>query len=257
MTGSAITGCYTNAEVNGSHALVLQDAGTSCPKGTSAVTWGQQGPAGPAGQAGAAGPQGPAGPTGPTGQTGAAGAAGQAGAPGTGATVTPLFPGDPNCASGGVMVTDGNGNPAFVCDGAAGQPGSAGATGPAGPGYVFTTASGTEGPALTDGTYFIDVEAGISSTGPADPLIGLCNIHGTDTKGGPQANTIAGTFALPAVSTGEATSTTFSFSGIMTVSGAPSGSAGVTPGFGCEDTTPSAVTPASVTWWVSPVGTSS
>ncbi len=41
-----ITGCYTTAAVNGSHALVLQDAGTSCPKGTTALTWNQTGPAG-------------------------------------------------------------------------------------------------------------------------------------------------------------------------------------------------------------------
>ena len=41
-----ITGCYTTAAVNGSHALVLQNAGTSCPSGTSAISWNEQGPAG-------------------------------------------------------------------------------------------------------------------------------------------------------------------------------------------------------------------
>jgi hypothetical protein len=51
-----IDGCYTNAEVNGSHAFVLQDQGTSCPSGTTAIEWNQTGPQGPAGPAG---PQGP------------------------------------------------------------------------------------------------------------------------------------------------------------------------------------------------------
>jgi len=71
-----VHGCYTNAEVNGSHALVLQDAGTTCPKGTTAVSWNEQG------SAGATGPQGPAGPTGTQGPAGPAGAAGATGATG-------------------------------------------------------------------------------------------------------------------------------------------------------------------------------
>lgn len=41
-----ITGCYGNADVHGSHALILQDGGTSCPKGTTAISWNEQGPAG-------------------------------------------------------------------------------------------------------------------------------------------------------------------------------------------------------------------
>ncbi len=84
-----IYGCFTNVAIHGTHALVLQDAGTTCPKGTTAVSWSQQGPAGPQG------PQGP---------QGAAGAAGQQGPPGTGATVTPLPPGDSNCPDGGAKV---------------------------------------------------------------------------------------------------------------------------------------------------------
>ena len=71
-----IHGCYTNAQINGGHVFVLQDAGTTCPKGTTAVSWNQAGPAGPpgatgpAGQTGATGPQGPAGPAGPPGSAG-------------------------------------------------------------------------------------------------------------------------------------------------------------------------------------------
>lgn len=61
--GGGIHGCYTNTALNGSHALVLQDAGTSCPKGTTAISWAVQGPQGPAGPTGPVGPTGPAGPT--------------------------------------------------------------------------------------------------------------------------------------------------------------------------------------------------
>src|SRR5689334_24491404 len=49
-----IHGCWTNTAVNGTHVFVLQDAGTTCPKGTTAISWNQQG------RAGAAGPAGPA-----------------------------------------------------------------------------------------------------------------------------------------------------------------------------------------------------
>ena len=136
-----IHGCWTNAAINGTHVFVLQDAGTNCPKGTTAISWNQQGPAGPAGPAGAIGPagpagpkgdtgtQGPAGPAGPAGPKGDTGAAGAAGAPGTGATVASLASGDPNCANGGASVTDGNGSTAYVCNGAPGPQGPPGTGG--------------------------------------------------------------------------------------------------------------------------------
>jgi hypothetical protein len=41
-----IDGCWTNAEVNGAHGFVLQDQGTACPKGTTAISWNQTGAAG-------------------------------------------------------------------------------------------------------------------------------------------------------------------------------------------------------------------
>jgi hypothetical protein len=53
-----IHGCWTNAAINGTHVFVLQDAGTTCPNRTTAISWNQQGPAGPAGPAGLAGPAG-------------------------------------------------------------------------------------------------------------------------------------------------------------------------------------------------------
>jgi hypothetical protein len=47
-----IHGCYSVKSINGSHTLVLQDIGTTCPSNTIAVKWNQQGPAGPAGPVG-------------------------------------------------------------------------------------------------------------------------------------------------------------------------------------------------------------
>jgi hypothetical protein len=78
-SSGAIHGCYTNAKIDGSHVIVLQDAGTTCPKGTTAIIWNQTGPAGPAGATGPQGPAGTDGATGPAGPTGAPGPAGPAG----------------------------------------------------------------------------------------------------------------------------------------------------------------------------------
>jgi hypothetical protein len=64
VNGSGVIhGCYTTKAIKGSHSFVLQDIGTSCPTGTTAITWNQHGPAGPQGPAGATGAQGPAGPS--------------------------------------------------------------------------------------------------------------------------------------------------------------------------------------------------
>jgi hypothetical protein len=84
-SSGVIHGCWTNAEVGGTHAFVLQDAGTSCPKGTTAISWNQtgiQGPQGPQGATGATGPQGPKGDPGTTGATGQQGPPGPVGAQG-------------------------------------------------------------------------------------------------------------------------------------------------------------------------------
>lgn len=144
-SSGVIDGCYTNAEVNGSHVFVLQDQGTTCPKGTTAVSWNQTGPTGPAGPTGptgATGPAGPAGAPGPTGPAGPQGPIGSTGPPGTGATVTSLATGDTNCPNGGAQIADGNSPPdvAYACNGATG------ATGPQGPagangvsGYTIVT----------------------------------------------------------------------------------------------------------------------
>jgi hypothetical protein len=127
ISGGVIYGCYKTAAINGSHALVLQDAGKSCPRGDTAITWNQKGAAGPQGATGPQGPQGQTGATGPQGPQG------PTGAPGTGATVTPVSPGNANCANGGASVTDGSGNTAYACNGAPGATGPAGPQGPPGP----------------------------------------------------------------------------------------------------------------------------
>ena len=85
-SSGAVHGCYTNQAANGSHVVVLQDAGTTCPKGTTAITWSAPGPTGATGATGPAGPSGPAGPAGPDGLTGPAGPTGPAGAQGAAGT---------------------------------------------------------------------------------------------------------------------------------------------------------------------------
>src|SRR5690242_19595775 len=112
-SGGVIHGCYTTQALNGSHVFVLQDTGISCPKGTTAISWneqGQQGPAGPAGPAGSDGAQGPAGPAGPS----TAGPAGLdttvATAAGTG-IVGAACPADHPYVTGGGVLTAQNGAP--------------------------------------------------------------------------------------------------------------------------------------------------
>jgi hypothetical protein len=161
VSGGVVYGCYTNAAINGSHALVLQNAGTgggppTCPSGTTEVSWNQTGPQGipgatgatgatgpqgPIGLTGATGPTGAIGPAGPTGLTGAMGPAGPAGAQGSagptgaqgpGLAVAPEPVGN-NCADAGISVKDSNGVVGYVCNGPPGAVGPAGIQGPAGP----------------------------------------------------------------------------------------------------------------------------
>ncbi len=108
-----VHGCFTNGEINGTHALVLQDAGSTCPKGTTAVTWNVQGPAGatgPAGPPGAMGPAGPPGATGPAGAAGADGATGPAGADGATGPAGPAGPASSLDGLNGTPCENGAGN---------------------------------------------------------------------------------------------------------------------------------------------------
>jgi hypothetical protein len=54
-SSGVVHGCYTTNANKGSHFFRLQDAGTNCPRGTTAIMWNQQGPQGPQGSPG---PQG-------------------------------------------------------------------------------------------------------------------------------------------------------------------------------------------------------
>ena len=99
-----IHGCYTNKALDASHVFVLQDAGTTCPQGTTAISWNQQGPTGATGPAGPAGPAGATGPPGPTGDTGAQGRPGPLGATG------PAGPAGPAGADGNTVL-NGTGAP--------------------------------------------------------------------------------------------------------------------------------------------------
>jgi hypothetical protein len=65
-SAGVVHGCYTTAAINGSHAFVLQDDGTTCPRGTTAIQWNQTGQRGPAGADGADGADGAQGPPGPS-----------------------------------------------------------------------------------------------------------------------------------------------------------------------------------------------
>jgi hypothetical protein len=69
-SSGVVHGCYTTNAIKGSHFFVLQDAGTNCPRDTTAIMWNQQGRQGPQGSAGSQGPQGVAGPQGPAGTSG-------------------------------------------------------------------------------------------------------------------------------------------------------------------------------------------
>jgi hypothetical protein len=54
-SSGVIHGCWTDRDIHGSHVFTLQDAGTKCPSGTTAISWNQKGPAGPSGSRGPAG----------------------------------------------------------------------------------------------------------------------------------------------------------------------------------------------------------
>jgi Collagen triple helix repeat (20 copies) len=180
-SSGVVTACYTNAEINGSHVVVLQDAGTTCPKGTTAITWNQTGPAGATGPAGPTGPAGLAGPIGAAGAVGAPGPTGPAGQAGPIGNTGPAGPQGPPGTNGNTVL-NGTGAPAstvgndgdFYVDTAAdvlygpkangtwpatgtGLVGSPGSTGPAGP-------AGPQGPAGPAGISSVTDFNGITCT---------------------------------------------------------------------------------------------
>jgi Collagen triple helix repeat (20 copies) len=199
-----IHGCWTNDAINGSHFFVLQNAGSTCPRGTTAISWNQTGPqgaTGPAGATGATGAQGPAGPAGPAGATGQTGATGQDGASG------PQGPAGPA--------------------GATGATGAQGPQGPAGDSYGVTGYSGTSAALSTadqlvtvmstaavpaTGTYY--VTATVTAVVSAGDYV-ACYIDGQEETDVPVVGPVAGigyqTLALTAsvpASAGDAISVT-------------------------------------------------
>jgi Collagen triple helix repeat (20 copies) len=212
-SSGVIHGCWTNGELNGSHVFVLQDAGTSCPKGTTAISWNQAGtpgPQGPAGMAGPAGSTGATGLTGPAGATGATGASGQAGPAGADGNTVLNGTGAPDSGVG----RDGD----FYIDtaadmlygpkasgtwpstgtslvGPAGAAGSAGAQGPAGPagasGSTVLNGAGAPGTGVgNDGDFYIDTSAGVLYGPKAggswpDPGVSLVGPAGATGPAGP------------------------------------------------------------------------
>ena len=248
-SAGVIHACYANTTGNGQHAVLLENVGTPCPAGMTAITWNQQGPAGAAGSqgpAGPAGPQGPKGDTGPQGPPGTNGTNGSSVVTSSGAPTGGCTTGDTDIdlAKGEVYTCTAS---AWVDTGKSVQ----GPQGPAGPGFVFTTGSGSSGPQLTkDGTYFVVVEADISNSSLTSPLIGLCGIHGSSGSV-VIVRSFVGSFVVPT-----AAGTGASFSGMVTVTGSSSTNPGVLQ-INCEDGTNNSVTPSAVQWWVSPVATSS
>ncbi len=91
-SSGVIHGCYTNTAANGSHAFRLQDAGTSCRKGTTAIAWNQQGPARPSVDIGTV-----------TWDAGSCSLSNLSGPSQAGLTVAPNTPGDPVEVTGCVV----------------------------------------------------------------------------------------------------------------------------------------------------------
>jgi len=198
-SSGVISGCYTNAELNGSHAFVLQDAGTNCPSGTTAVSWNEQGPAGPAGPPGAAGPQGPAGPAGANGSSVVTSPAAPTGSCTSGDTDIDLADGEVWACSSGAWA-----DTVSSVQGPQGPQGPAGVgtAGPGGLGVTIVTSSvsvpvgGEVGPVvycpaaepyvLSGGGQWQYVSGGTpSDPGPGGPYIGASMpiTEGTPTAG--------------------------------------------------------------------------
>jgi hypothetical protein len=216
VNGNVITGCYTNAAVNGSHALVLQNAGTSCPSGTSAIMWGVTGPAGANGTSVTSTALAPGAnsncPNGGSSFTSVSGTTyacnGATGPPGTSVTSNSLAPGaNSNCPNGGSSFTVGAGTPTYACNGAPG------AQGPAGP---------------------VDVDYGelqvfwIEPNGPGNPWVYDCDI--ADVQG-PDQNTLA----LNPASSGQGCYLTGFSNYVISLQLTPTGLFGASPPVGCQN----------------------
>jgi hypothetical protein len=175
-----IHGCWSQAELNGSHVLVLQDAGSTCPPKTNAISWSETGPAGPAGPAG---PQGTPGTNGTNGTDGTNGnsfltsATAPTGACNNGDSDVALDTDEVwTCASGGWTDTGSN---IKGSQGAAGEPGPSDAYFTAGPTINTLSSTGsTEIAQLTLPAGSYTLQATVSSTNHATTQAALqCNFN--------------------------------------------------------------------------------
>jgi len=114
-SSGVIDGCYAKAEINGSHVFMLQDQGTSCPKGTIPISWNEVGPSGAPGSIGPTGPTGPPGSIGPTGPTGPPGSIGPTGPTGAPGSIGPTGPTGPPGPTTTVTVTSIEPSPDNTC----------------------------------------------------------------------------------------------------------------------------------------------
>jgi hypothetical protein len=226
--------CYSKA--TGRLRLIDPSAGQHCRRSEHAVSWSMTGPRGPQG------PGGPAGTTGPAGPQGATGAAGPAGATGAPGPQGPAGPAGTTGATGPQGPKGDTGN-----TGPQGPAGPAGPTGPQGPpGLVFSTSTSQGSPEVSDaGTYFVVVEATFPASSQA-------LVEGSCAIAEPSSSHVTG-FDVSFMQT-SASSTTDSFSGMITVSQGPAQFS-----IHCVQDTASgnAVTLAgNPVWWVAKVATS-
>ena len=127
--------------------------------------------------------------------------------------------------------------------GKTGPKGSAGPAGPPGPGFQFVTASGADGPNLSQsGTYFVVVETPLQAGGST--LSGECGVTAANGSNASLSEFHAA-FVVPPNA-----QQTFSFSGMLVV---PSGSAPASTKLTCADSAGNAITPSAASWWASPV----
>ena len=228
--------------------------GPGGPRGAPGVP-GPQGPEGPQGIPGPRGPegaQGATGPQGPEGPQGIPGPEGPAGIPGTNGNTILSGTSAPTSGLGttGDFYLDTTSEVLYGPKATGAWPangtslvGPTGAQGPSGTGYDFKTATGAVPDlTLTKGTYFVDVEFGMS--GGATGTVAQCGVGAFTNQSPLPVGRLGGTAVVPK-GVGIAPA---SISGILKLTGTGS------LRFSCNKLTGAALTVSTVQWWYSPVG---
>jgi hypothetical protein len=120
---------------------------------------------------------------------------------------------------------------------------ASGALAPEAASLQFTTGSGNPGPIPSGGTYFVVAKAGLDNES-ATALVGLCGVA-VKAPAEPVVDRFVNAIAMQ-----PGTSTTYSFSGMITV---PPGNTAPL-GLACNDNAGNAVTPFNIHWWLASVG---